>query len=154
MINMIMAAILSSAASLAPTSEPVLVERIDPPYWWAGMKNDTLQLMVSGKDVASAQVKAEYPGVELIKDVRLDSPNYKFLYFKLSNNMTHGEMPLTFTIDGREETLNYEFRARCKKGEEHQGFDARDVLYLLMPDRFAQGKSSNEDPYAGLEFKA
>lgn len=148
-----MAAALSAAvAGTQPAT--ALVDRIEPPYWWAGMKNDTLQLMVTGKDIAHAEVSANYPGAELVKDVALDSPNYKFLYFKLSPDMKPGEMPLTFTLDGKTETVDYQFRSRAKSGEAHEGFDASDVLYLLMPDRFAQGKSAEEDPYADLQFKA
>lgn len=142
------------ASAAASAAAPQIVERIDPPYWWVGMQNDTLQLMVSGKDVAKAEVKANYPGAELVKNVNLDSPNYKFLYFKLSPDMKPGEMPLTFTLDGKSQTVDYQFRARAKSGEAHEGFDAGDVLYLLMPDRFAQGESAEKDPYKDLSYKA
>ena len=131
-----------------------MVDRIDPPCWWVGMENDTLQLMVSGKDIAAAEVKADYPGVNLIESVNGDSKDYKFLYFTISPDTKPGELPLTFTRGKEKEKIEYPLLQRKMKGEEHTGFTAADVLYLLMPDRFAQGKGAAEDPYAGLQYKA
>lgn len=140
------------AASLGAGN--AMVDRIDPPCWWVGMENDTLQLMVSGKDIAAAEVKADYPGVNLIESVNGDSKDYKFLYFTISPDTKPGELPLTFTRGKEKEKIEYPLLQRKMKGEEHTGFTAADVLYLLMPDRFAQGKGAAEDPYAGLQYKA
>lgn len=140
------------AASLGAGN--AMVDRIDPPCWWVGMENDTLQLMVSGKDIAAAEVKADYPGVNLIESVNGDSKDYKFLYFTISPDTKPGELPLTFTRGKEKEKIEYPLLQRNMKGEEHTGFTAADVLYLLMPDRFAQGKGAAEDPYAGLQYKA
>lgn len=118
------------------------------------MRNDTLQLMVSGPGVADASVRLDYPGITLLDDINLDSPNYKFLYLKLSPDTKPGEVPITFTLGNQSQTLDYELRARKAPGEAHEGFSASDVLYLLMPDRFAQGEAAATDPYADLEFKA
>ena len=140
------------AASLGAGN--AMVDRIDPPCWWVGMENDTLQLMVSGKDIAAAEVKADYPGVNLIESVNGDSKDYKFLYFTISPDTKPGELPLTFTRGKEKEKIEYPLLQRKMTGEEHIGFTAADVLYLLMPDRFAQGKGAAEDPYAGLQYKA
>ncbi|MBD5386089.1 glycoside hydrolase family 13 protein [bacterium] len=143
--------ILLAAASAAA---PALIDKVEPPYWWTGMRNDTLQLMVSGPGVANASVRLDYPGITLLDDINLDSPNYKFLYLKLSPDTKPGEVPITFTLGNQSQTLDYELRARKAPGEAHEGFSASDVLYLLMPDRFAQGEAAATDPYADLEFKA
>ena len=143
--------ILLAAASAAA---PALIDKVEPPYWWTGMRNDTLQLMVSGPGVADASVRLDYPGITLLDDINLDSPNYKFLYLKLSPDTKPGEVPITFTLGNQSQTLDYELRARKAPGEAHEGFSASDVLYLLMPDRFAQGEAAAADPYADLEFKA
>lgn len=142
------------AAAAATATMPRIVEKVEPPYWWTGMRNDTLQLMVSGPGVADATVQTSYPGVSVLKDVRLDSPDYKILYLKIDDNANPGDMPITFSLNGKRQTVDYSLRARAKRGEEHEGFTAADVLYLLMPDRFAQGKAAAADPYAGLEYKA
>ena len=143
--------ILLAAASAAA---PALIDKVEPPYWWTGMRNDTLQLMVSGPGVADASVRLDYPGITLLDDINLDSPNYKFLYLKLSPDTKPGEVPITFTLGNQSQTLDYELRARKAPGEAHEGFSASDVLYLLMPDRFAQGEAAATDPSADLEFKA
>lgn len=143
--------ILLAAASAAA---PALIDKVEPPYWWTGMRNDTLQLMVSGPGVADASVRLDYPGITLLDDINLDSPNYKFLYLKLSPDTKPGEVPITFTLGDQSQTLDYELRSRKAPGESHEGFSASDVLYLLMPDRFAQGEAAAKDPYADLEFKA
>ena len=77
--------------------------------------------------------------VTLAEQVKLDSPNYKFLYFTIAPDARPGKLPITFSLDGRKTTIDYPLLARDRKGEDYQGFDASDVLYLLMPDRFAKG---------------
>ncbi len=140
--------LLAASASASP-----LVSNVEPPYWWTGMRNDTLQLMVSGHNVGNASVSAEYPGVTLLEDLTLDNPDYKFLYFKISPDAKPGKMPLKFTLGKQKQTVDYRLLERKKTAEEHEGFDASDVLYLLMPDRFAQGKAAVKDPSAGLKNK-
>ncbi len=141
--------LLAASAGASP-----IVNSIEPPYWWTGMRNDTLQLMVSGPGVGNASVSTDYPGVTLLQDVTLDNPDYKFLYFKISPETKPGEMALNFKLGKKKQTVDYALRERSKAGEDHQGFDASDVLYLLMPDRFAQGKAASDDPYEGLKYKA
>lgn len=148
---MLASLLIAAAAASAPAP---LVEKVEPPYWWTGMRNDTLQIMVTGHNVGDATVSAAYPGVTLLEDVRLDNPDYKILYFRISPEAAPGEMPLTFRLGKEEQKVDYQLRARAKSGEAHEGFTASDVLYLLMPDRFAQGKSAAADPYEGLEYKA
>ena len=145
--------ILASALAAASLPAAAGVDRIDPPYWFTGMADDTLQLMVSGPGVASAEVKVDYPGVSLIDDVKPGSPNYRLLYLLLSPDTKPGKVRLDFTEGGKTQRVDYELKAREMRGEEREGFDASDVLYLLMPDRFAQGKSAVADPYADLEYK-
>ncbi len=141
------------AASLS-LSGANIVDKIEPPHWWVGMQNDTLQLMVSGKDVADASVSFNYPGVEMLESVKGDSKDYKFLYLKISESAKPGKIPLTFSLDGKEQTIPYTLAERKKSGADHLGFSSADVLYLLMPDRFAEGKMQEADPYNGLQYKA
>ena len=103
------------------------------------MENDTLQLMVTGPGIADAGVEVDYPGVTLAESVALDSPNYKFLYLVVGDDARPGKMPLRFNLNGRKTTVDYELRSRDMAKEDYEGFSASDVLYLLMPDRFALG---------------
>jgi glycosidase len=99
------------------------------------MKNPSVQLMVYGKDVKNVKaVTTDYAGVTVDSVVRLDSPNYLLVYLNLKDAQA-GEMILKF--DGKK--IKYQLKQRAMTGPEHKGFTNEDVLYMLMPDRFAQG---------------
>ena len=117
----------------------VKVDRIDPTFWYAGMKNPTVQLMLYGKNIKQAEVTTDYPGATIERIVQLDSPNYLLVYLNLSGAQP-GEM--TLKIDGKK--VKYQLKQREKAGAERHGFTNEDVLYMLMPDRFASGSSDND----------
>lgn len=135
----LLAAALMVGASLFGAKKAPMVTNVEPPYWWVGMANDTLQVMLTGPDIAQASAEVDYSGVKLDRQVSLDSPNYKLLYFTIAPDAKPGKMPIRLNLNGRKHTVDYELKARDMKGEDYEGFSAADVLYLLMPDRFAQG---------------
>lgn len=112
------------------------IDRIEPANWFAGMKNPSLQLMVYGKNIRNAHVTVDYPGARIDSLVRLDSPNYLLVYLNLEGARP-GEMTLKF--DGKK--VKYPIKEREMAGDKRMGFTNADVLYMLMPDRFAQGKN-------------
>ncbi len=126
------------------TNAAVKVDRIDPTNWFVGMKNPSLQLMVYGEGIASADVTTDYAGVKVDSIVRLDSPNYLLVYLNLDGAQP-GEMTLNFKNGKQTKKVKYELKAREKRGEERIGFTNADVLYMLMPDRFADGDPKNND---------
>lgn len=117
----------------------VKIDRVEPTDWYVGMKDPSLQLMVYGEGIREAQVSTDYPGVRVDSLVRLDSPNYLLVYLDLSGAQP-GEMKLRFTLGKSKKDVSYRLKARAMAGEERKGFSNADVLYMLMPDRFAQGK--------------
>ena len=143
MKKIILSALLA-AASLMATAAPDIA-KIDPPYWWAGMEQDTLQIMVQGTDIRNAQITVDYPGVSLLDVVRPDSPNYQFLYLLVSDDAKPGEIKIRFSQDGKQKQVNYALKKRDRSPEEYVGFDSSDVLYLIMPDRFADGNPDNNE---------
>ncbi len=126
------------------TKQKTTVTRIDPTDWYVGMKNPSVQLFVYGKGIRNAEsVTTDYPGVIIDSLVRLDSPNYLLVYLNLKDAQP-GTMKLTFQVKNdkgkvKSEVVPYQLKAREKSGASRKGFDISDVLYLLMPDRFAQG---------------
>lgn len=120
------------------------IDYIEPENWYVGMKNSSLQLMVYGKNIRDSRVSVDYPGVKIDSLVRLDSPNYLFVYLNLS-----GAKPgnIVLNIDGKK--VNYPLKARTMSGDKRIGFDNSDVLYMLMPDRFASGRNITK-PMKGL----
>ena len=118
--------------------------RVEPLCWWTGMANDTLQVLVSGKAVGMSEFAVEYPGVELLEQVALDSPNYKILYLRIKPEAQAGNMRIEYRVGKKKRVIDYELKARDRTPEAYVGFDAGDVLYLLMPDRFAQGQKDGK----------
>ena len=118
------------------TEGDVQISRIDPTDWYVGMKAPSLQLMVYGQGIREAEVKVK--GAKLDSVVRLDSPNYLLVYLNVKGCKA-GTLPLTFTLGDKKTTVAYQLKEREKAGDERVGFSNADVLYMLMPDRFAQG---------------
>ncbi|MDY3851888.1 MAG: glycoside hydrolase family 13 protein [Prevotella sp.] len=125
------------------TQAAIKINRIDPTHWYVGMKDASLQLMVYGKDVRDMDVSTDYPHARIDSVVRLDSPDYLLLYLDLQGAAA-GEMPLTFVHKGKKQVVKYLLKDREKAGHERQGFTNADVLYMLMPDRFASGSTGND----------
>jgi len=127
-------------AITATAAKKIGIDRIEPANWFVGMKNPQVQLMVYGAGIRDVEnVTTDYPGVRIDSLVRLDSPNYLLIYMNVKD-----AQPGTMSLKFKSQTSNlkpqsFELKAREKKGEERKGFDISDVLYLLMPDRFAQG---------------
>ena len=122
-------------AQVLTMSAKTTIDRIDPTNWFVGMKNPQVQLMVYGKDIATVkEVTTDYPGVRIDSVVRLDSPNYLLLYMDVRDAKA-GTMTLKFD----KTKFGYELKEREMAGDQRVGFTNADVLYMLMPDRFAQG---------------
>ena len=120
-----------------------VINRIEPTDWYVGMKNPTLQLMVYGQGIRDVQdVTTDYPGVSIDSLVRLDSPNYLLIYLNLRGAQP-GTMTLKCTMHNSQFTIKYQLKQREMSGDKRMGFTNADVLYMLMPDRFAQGAGHN-----------
>lgn len=121
------------------------IDRIEPANWFVGMKNPSLQLMVYGKNIRNSQVSVDYPGVKVDSLVRLDSPDYLLVYLNISGAKA-GDMTISF--DGKK--VKYPLKAREMSGDKRMGFTNADVLYMLMPDRFASGRGITK-PLKGMK---
>ena len=121
----------------------VKIDKIEPTDWYVGMKDASLQLMVYGEGIKTADVTTDYPGAHIDSLVRLDSPNYLLVYMNLKGAQP-GTMTLLFQQGKQKKKVNYTLKAREKKGYEREGFSNADVLYMLMPDRFASGRTDND----------
>lgn len=136
------------AATLFGAAKAPLVTNVEPPYWWVGMHNDTLQLLLTGPQIGKSTVSIDYPGVTIQSQPALESDNYKLLYLTIAPGTKPGKVPLRITSGRRTQTLRYELKRRERSAESYTGFTAADVLYLLMPDRFAAGRNSKEQAKA------
>ncbi len=141
--------ILTILAVLTGFIGPVLagntINRVEPPFWWTGFKDSSLQLLVHGSDISAYHPKISFPGVEITKVIRLKSPNYLFIDLKIATDTRPGKFNITFTkSDNQEIIYGYELKAREANSAARQGFDSSDSIYLITPDRFANGNTEND----------
>lgn len=120
-----------------------IIKKTAPGFWWAGMKNPELQILLYGEQISNADVTLTGKGVILKEVVKQENPNYLLLYLDLTEA---DAQTLTIRLkQGKKLTeIPYELKARVRKGEDIKGFTAEDVLYLIMPDRFANGNQEND----------
>ncbi len=133
-------------------SQELKIEKAQPPFWWVGMENQKLQLMLYGNEVSLSSPEINYPGVELKEIIRVENPNYLFLDLEISKEAKPGIMNIVIRIGNRLiPPFQYELKERVADSTLHQGFDQSDVVYLLMPDRFSNGDTTNDNQPDMLE---
>ena len=141
---LVIAAFLPAAWAAA---SPYRIQHVEPPNWWTGMKQPGLQLMVHGERIAElAPVLARpYPGVRLVGVERTDNPNYLFVNLAIGKDARPGEVQLQFRR-GKEVITSHAYRLEPRRpgSAERRSFGAGDAIYLLMPDRFANGNPAND----------
>lgn len=121
------------------------INRVEPPNWWVGFKNDELQLLVHHPNIGGATASISYPGVTLAKQHTAKSPNYLFLDLEIADSAPVGKFNIVFKLeDGSELKQTYELKSREKPAEDYIGFNSTDVVYLVTPDRFANGNPNND----------
>ncbi|QYK06904.1 glycoside hydrolase family 13 protein [Shewanella zhangzhouensis] len=125
--------------------------KVEPLNWWIGMQNPRLELMLTGKNIARGQLRLENAlGAKLLETIPGDSPNYLFATLDLSSARS-GTLTLVLGLPKSaqnpttELTLPYELKERAPGSSERQGYSNRDVMYLITPDRFANGDTANDD---------
>ena len=142
-LSLLFVYLLCSVGALAKKSGTDENVRIDPPNWWAGMKNTSVQLLVHSPQIRDAEPSINYPGVRIDSVVRLDSPNYQIIYLNIPQSVNPGKMDISFKNGKKSMTVKYELKQR--DGIQPTPFTSSDILYLIMPDRFADGDISNND---------
>jgi glycosidase len=121
------------------------LERVEPAFWWVGMHNPKLQLIVHGKDIGVRNVKLSYPGVKLVQVHKVENPNYLFLDLVLSPSAKPGTFSIAFEQAGQAPlNFKYELKERNHSAQWAQGVTDKDLIYLLMPDRFSNGDPNND----------
>lgn len=120
------------------------VTRVEPLSWWTGMKTP-LQLMVYGQNISAAQVSIEGgSGVSVAGVHKAESPNYVFVDVAISDDAVPGTYYIVFTNGKKSFKYPYQIEAREEGSADRKSFTTADMIYLIMPDRFANGDSSND----------
>ena len=136
--SLLIAGFCAVATTAAAKTAPLDIE---PPFWWTGMNNPQVQIMVHGNDIRDAVPSTDYAGVAIDSVVRLDSKNYQIIYLNVSPQAQPGTINFTFQ-NGKKKT-KAAFELKQRDGVQPNTFTSEDVLYLIMPDRFADGDTEN-----------
>jgi len=131
----------------------VTIDHMEPPNWWADMKNNSLQLMIHGNDIGKTKAFLDYKGVK-VKSSTSTGKDYLFVDLSITNSAKPGTITLNFKENEKDSALisyNYELKSRAKESAKRQGFNTSDMMYLIMPDRFANGDPNNDDMPGMLE---
>ncbi len=133
-------------------AQDTVPDHVEPPFWWTGMNDSSLQLLVHGRDIATTDPFIDYDGVTLVKTNRIDNPNYLFLDLIIDKYTLHGAFTIAFRRgDSVVARYRYHLYERRHGSSQRKGFDASDVVYLIMPDRFADGDTTNDNMPGMLE---
>lgn len=130
-------------------SQEIKLERIEPPSWWTGFRNHNLQLLIYGKDISKTTVGlvseiAHMPEITAVH--RVANPNYLFLDLRFSDQTEAGFLEITFSFNNLiAASYSYEIKERVPGSSERKGFNSSDVIYLITPDRFANGDTTNDN---------
>ncbi|MEM6512229.1 MAG: glycoside hydrolase family 13 protein [Pseudomonadota bacterium] len=138
---------LTTLAVLLVVTAPVLaadIQRVEPPFWWTGFEHRELQLMVHGDDIGDMAVSIDQPGIRIQRVERVDSENYLFLYLVIDESVNPGAFTIRFEHDSQVIEQTYELKQKNPDPEHTRGFSQQDAIYLLTPDRFANGDTSND----------
>ena len=135
---LLLALILATQATAGP------LDRVEPPFWWQGFEHTELQLLVHGPGIAGFDASIDHPGISLTRIERVDSENYLFLYLDIDASAKAGTFDIVFANEETRLTHEYELRERNTDPDHAKGFTTADTIYLITPDRFANGDPSND----------
>ena len=122
------------------------IERVEPPNWWIDMKTKELQLLIYGKNISNYDPVINSSNVKLISTERVKNENYLFINISIDNNAKQENIEINF-LENNIIVDRYEFSLldRKENASKVEGFNNSDVMYLITPDRFANGDLSNDD---------
>jgi len=132
---------MSSAACSSQSS----ALRLEPPFWWTGFKETTLQLMVYGESISAFTPSVDYPGVTIKRVEQVKSPNYLFVYLDIGRDTKPGDFEIAFSHENDVLTHRYQLHQRNRNPEHTKGFSSADTIYLITPDRFVNGNPGNDN---------
>nr|WP_315475530.1 glycoside hydrolase family 13 protein [uncultured Undibacterium sp.] len=135
----------SETTSAPPQNSTHDIQHVEPSSWWIGMKHPDLQLMVHGKNISELTPHIDYRGVSIRKIQHSDNANYLFIDLHIAANSIAGTINIIFKR-GEKTVLTQKFSLENRRphSASRAGFTPGDAIYLVVPDRFANGDRSND----------
>jgi glycosidase len=144
---------LLATCAVFAQNKKITFHHVEPPFWWTGMKNSSLQILFYNKDLNLGEYQASlsYEGVTLTKVETVSNPHYLFVTLDISSSAKAGTLPIQFVAGKKKIVYQYELKNKDTSADRIQGFNSSDVIYLIMPDRFANGDVKNDSVPGMLE---
>jgi neopullulanase len=120
------------------------VLKVEPPNWWVGMRTNTIQLMVYGENLQEMKVQSASSSLKVLRTHTVANPSYTFVDLEIPPIAPPGSYELLATSKAGTTAFHFPILARTPSDSVHQGFDPSDVIYLVVPDRFANGDTTND----------
>ena len=145
MIKTMMAILVSLVMCVPVFAQEYQIKHLEPANWWVGMKYHRIELMVHGDNISATAPQIQYPGVNILSVTKTDNANYLFIALDISAEAKPGHFPIEFLLNGKiQSRFQFLLLAREKNSAQRQGFSANDAIYLITPDRFANGNPGND----------
>ena len=126
------------------------IDRVEPPFWWSDMNLSEVQIMFYGKNI-NQNVVSVSSGLTIKSVQKTENPNYLFVTID-TKNVAAQEFVFTFKNGKNSFTQNYSLKARRENSKFRKSYDSSDVIYLIMPDRFANGNPNNDNSKSTKEI--
>lgn len=137
--------LIITLVSLSALAAAQTIERVEPPNWWTGMKYDTVTLLVYGKNIGGLQPALNYPGVQLLKTEPVENKNYLFVTLAIGSSAKAGTVKISFSQKGKRViTKDFPLLERVPGSAQRPSYSPKDAIYLIVPDRFANGDPTND----------
>ncbi|HUR31827.1 MAG TPA: glycoside hydrolase family 13 protein [Saprospiraceae bacterium] len=136
--------VLTTTLSIGQNQSKQVILRVDPPNWWVGMADSSLQIMIYGPEISSFDINLKYPGVELIKTTRVENPNYIFIDLVVNRDCKAGSIPIKLKNKNITQSIDYQLYKR-ETLPIKRGVNSSDVIYLITPDRFSNSDPGNDN---------
>lgn len=116
------------------------IERIEPANWWVGMKNNSVTLLIYGKDISDLQPAISYPGITITENKTVENKNYLFLTLQINPDAKAGTVKIKFSKDNKVVlTKDFPIYAREANSANRVSYGSKDAILLIVPDRFSNG---------------
>jgi len=127
------------------TMQSQKIKRVEPPYWWVGMQHQKVQLLIYGDKISDHTVAVEDKEIKIVTVEKTKNPNYLFLSLDFSEVKQARDFKIIFSKTGEEKIIYpYSLKSRALMSAQREGFKSSDVIYLITPDRFANGNPAND----------
>ncbi len=145
-IRRVLSCLLLFSLSVLGKSSSAKLElwHVEPPFWFTEMANPEVQVLIHAKDVGKYNVEIDAQGIRYNNSTKVENPNYLFVNLTVLPACKAGKFDIVLKNGKHTHRVAYELKARNEAQKKLMGLTPADNMYLIMPDRFANGNEKND----------